>query len=331
MNSWKGKRVLVTGSAGFIGSHLTAELVQREATVRAFVHYNALGRCGWLDSLPKELLETIEVFPGDIQDALRVREAVMNCEVVFHLASLIAIPYSYYAPDSYVRTNILGTLNILNAVREMGTQRLVHTSTSEVYGSAQYTPIDENHPLQGQSPYSASKIGADMIAESYYRSFNVPVSIIRPFNTYGPRQSTRAVIPTIISQLYGSSKTIKLGALSPTRDFNYVTDTVAGFIAIAESDRTVGFVTNIGSGKEISIDDLVALLINVTGKKADVLCEKERIRPKNSEVDRLVCDNARVLATTDWQPGVSLEDGLEKTARWVRDHPDLFNHSDYTI
>ena len=279
---WNGKKVLVTGADGFIGSHLAERLGKEGAQVRAFVYYNSFGRWGWLDETEPCLMKNLEIFAGDIRDPNRVMEAVKGQETVFHLASLIAIPYSYHAPDSYVQTNVGGTLNVLNACRTVEVDRLVHTSTSEVYGTAQYVPIDEKHPLQGQSPYSATKIGADMLAESFCRSFNLPAVIMRPFNTYGPRQSARAVIPTILSQLYEGSKQIKLGALHPTRDFNFVEDIVSGFLALAEADAVVGRVLNVGSGKEISIGDLVDLLFRITGKAAEVICEEERFRPEGA-------------------------------------------------
>jgi dTDP-glucose 4,6-dehydratase len=328
---WRDKEVLVTGADGFIGSHLTERLSKEGARVRAFVYYNSFGRLGWLDETVPDLMENIEVFPGDIRDPNRVLEAVENQQIVFHLASLIAIPYSYHAPDSYVQTNVGGTLNVLNACRLAEVEGVVHTSTSEVYGTAQYVPIDEKHPLQGQSPYSATKIGADMLAESFHRSFDLPVSIIRPFNTYGPRQSARAVIPTILSQLFQERKQIKLGALHPTRDFNFVDDTVSGFLAMAEADGTKGRVVNVGSGRETSIGDVVEMLVRITGKKAEVLCEEERIRPQESEVDRLLCDASLARELTDWQPLHSLEEGLEITARWVRDNLHTFRTDRYSI
>jgi NAD dependent epimerase/dehydratase len=328
---FKGKRVLVTGADGFIGSHLTERLASEGARVRAFAYYNSFGRWGWLDEMPGKLAGSVEIFPGDIRDPLRVQEAVDGVEIVFHLASLIAIPYSYHAPDSYVQTNVGGALNVLNACRRAKVARLLHTSTSEVYGTAQYVPIDEKHPLQGQSPYSASKIGADMLAESYHRSFGLPVVTVRPFNTYGPRQSTRAVIPTILSQLYRGEKQIRLGALSPTRDFNFVADTVSGFLALARAEKTVGRVVNLGSGGEISIGDLVKALFRITGRKARVVCEQERLRPGKSEVERLLCDANLARELAGWRSQHSLEEGLELTARWVRDHPGTFRQKAYSI
>ena len=328
---WKNKCVLVTGADGFIGSHLTERLAKEGAKVRAFVYYNSFGHCGWLEDIAHDLLENIDIFAGDVRDPNRVIEGVKGQEIVFHLASLIAIPYSYHAPDSYLKTNIGGTLNILNASHKIGVHRLIHTSTSEVYGTAQYVPIDEKHPLQGQSPYSATKIGADVLAESFYRSFNLPVAIIRPFNTYGPRQSTRAVIPTIMSQLLQNMKKIKLGALYPTRDFNYVADTVSGFLAVALCDKAVGKVTNVGSGQEISIGDLVKTIMRITGKKVEIECDDERLRPPSSEVNRLVCDASRAREWAGWTPKYSLEEGLVETIRWVKDNLKYFKPDLYSI
>ena len=329
--SWQGKNVLVTGADGFIGSHLTEKLVKEGAQVRAFIYYNSFGRLGWLDETESDLMENIEIFPGDIRDPNRVLEAVEGQEVVFHLAALIAIPYSYHAPDSYVQTNVGGTLNVLNACRQLGVERFIHTSTSEVYGTAQYVPIDEKHPLQGQSPYSASKIGADMLAESFYRSFGLPVAIIRPFNTYGPKQSARAVIPTIMSQLYGGAKKIKLGSLTPTRDFNFVADTVSGFLAVAESEAAVGRVVNVGSGQEIAIGDLVDLIFRVTDITAEVVSDEVRLRPEKSEVERLLCDNSVARELTGWQPEYTLEKGLKITARWMKNNLRTFDTGSYAL
>ncbi|MGA1866927.1 MAG: NAD-dependent 4,6-dehydratase LegB [bacterium] len=328
---WKDKKVVVTGSDGFIGSHLVEHLARAGAWVRAFVYYNSFSRWGWLDETDEEILGCIEIFPGDIRDALRVAKAIEGQEIVFHLSSLIAIPYSYCAPDSYVQTNVGGALNVLNACRLQQVTRLVHTSTSEVYGTAQYVPIDEKHPLQGQSPYSASKIGADMLAESYYRSFNLPVVIARPFNTYGPRQSARAVIPTILIQLYKGASQLSLGSLQPTRDFNFVQDTVSGFLALGQTDAAVGNVVNIGSGQEIAIGDLVQLLLNISGKKADVVCDDDRLRPEKSEVNRLLCDASLLKKLTGWSPQYSLEKGLEITAEWIKRKLNMFQGKTYTI
>ena len=330
-NFWREKKVLVTGADGFIGSHLAERLAKEGAKVRAFVYYNSFGRWGWLDETIPDLMESIEVFPGDIRDPNRVVEAAKDQEIVFHLASLIAIPYSYHAPDSYVQTNVGGTLNVLNACRLAKVKRVVHTSTSEVYGTAQYVPIDEKHPLQGQSPYSATKIGADMLAESFYRSFGLPVTIIRPFNTYGPRQSARAVIPTILSQLLQGGKEIKLGSLHPTRDFNFVDDTVSGFLALAEADGTKGRVVNVGSGREISIGNLVNMLIRITGTEADVVCEEQRLRPEQSEVDRLLCDPSLAKELAAWEPQYALEEGLEITSRWVKGHLHSYRDKIYNV
>ncbi|MFX0195642.1 MAG: GDP-mannose 4,6-dehydratase [Candidatus Hodarchaeota archaeon] len=328
--SKKSRRVLVTGAAGFIGSHLVERLVSEGASVRAFVHYNALNRWGNLELLPVKIRRKVEIFPGDIQDPFSVSMAVEGYDIVYHLAALIAIPYSYIAPQSFGTTNVLGAINIMEACRRLGTHKVVHTSTSECYGTAQYVPIDENHPLQGQSPYSASKIGADMVAESYYRSFGVPVSIIRPFNTYGPRQSARAVIPTIITQiLWGHS--LKLGNLPPTRDFNYVSDVVDGFIKIAESPKSVGEVINIGSGHEMSITDLAHTIMSILGVWVDIIHDAQRARPEKSEVGRLLCDNTKARNLLGWEPQVGMEEGLRKTIDWIKSNIDTFKPDDYNI
>jgi NAD dependent epimerase/dehydratase len=325
---WSGRRVLVTGGEGFIGSHLVERLVHEGAEVRTLVQYNAFGRFGWLD--PAVHVE-VRVIPGDVRDAGRVREAVDGCEVVFHLAALIGIPYSYVAPESYVQVNVEGTSNVALACRTTGVSRLVHTSTSETYGSALRVPIDEDHPLRPQSPYSASKIGGDMMALSYWHAFELPVAVVRPFNTYGPRQSTRAVIPTILTQLHGGATEIRLGATAPTRDFNYVDDTVSGFLAVAACDRAVGSVVNIGSGREVSIGDLVALLIRTTGSSAEVVVDPDRVRPAGSEVDRLLCDNTRAREWAGWTPEVSLEEGLRRTSDWVKENLHLLDTEGYAI
>lgn len=324
------KSVLVTGAAGFIGSHLVERLVLTGARVRAFVHYNSRNDWGNLELVPAEVLREVEVVTGDICDPFSVRGAVKGTDTVFHLASLIAIPYSYVAPQSYVSTNVLGAINVLQAAREESVARVVHTSTSECYGTAQYVPIDESHPLQGQSPYSASKIGADMLAESYWRSFGLPVAIIRPFNTFGPRQSARAVIPTIISQALKNGP-VHLGSLTPTRDMNYVENTIDGFLAVAESERSVGQVINCGSGREIAVGNLARLIIDLIGSKSEIVCDDQRVRPANSEVERLLASNAKAKALLGWEPRVSLEDGLARTIEWFRDHLSRYKTDLYNI
>lgn len=321
---WKGKKVLVTGADGFIGSHLTERLVELGAEVRAFVYYNSQGSWGWLDTVSDRVRSQLEVIPGDIRDAGRVDESCRNREYVFHLASLIAIPYSYSAPESYLDTNIRGALNVAQAARKNEVTRVLHTSTSEVYGTAQYVPIDEKHPLQGQSPYSASKIGADMLMESFYRSFQMPLSIVRPFNTYGPRQSARAIIPTIISQLLAGANKLTLGSLTPTRDLNYVTDTCEGFLKIAECQQALGKTINVGSGSDISIGDLASLIMRLTGKVVEIECSQERVRPKESEVERLLCSAKLCESLTGWKPQVDLESGIRKTILWIQDHLGKF-------
>lgn len=323
-----GKQVLVTGADGFIGSHLVERLVAEGASVRAFVFYNSWNSIGWLSELPEAARAGIEIVAGDIRDPRRVREVVSGCEYVFHLSSLIAIPYSYMAPASYVSTNVEGALNVLEACREAkDLRRLVHTSTSEVYGTAQRVPIDEDHPLVGQSPYSASKIGADALAVSYHRSFQTPIVIARPFNTFGPRQTARAVIPTIALQLLGSATELRLGALSPTRDFNYVTDTVGGLMALAICREAEGQTVNIGTGVEWSIEQTVQILMRIVGREVSVSIDQERIRPKASEVDRLCADNRRLVKLTGWVPKVGFEAGLSRTIDWLRSNrhrfPDL--------
>jgi len=314
----KGKRVLVTGACGFIGSHLVEALMEEGCQVRAFVFYNSFNSWGWIDTFGKEKLSCLEVFSGDVRDPNGVRAAAKGTDIVFHLAALVGIPFSYHSPDSYVDTNIKGTLNIMQACRDYGTERVIVTSTSEVYGTAQYVPIDEKHPLQGQSPYSASKIGADKIAESFYLSFDLPVVIARPFNTFGPRQSARAVIPTIISQVLSSEKKIVLGNLGPTRDLNYVEDICRGFIELAKSPKTIGRTANICSGREIPIGDLAALILKLMGSKKKVVRDTMRVRPKGSEVERLLGDSTLIRSLTDWRPHYSLEKGLQKTIAWFR-------------
>lgn len=326
--NWKGRKVLVTGAGGFIGSHLAERLVAEGAEVRAMVHYNALGSWGWLDTSP--LRGQMEVAAGDITDGDSVRGMMRDRHVVFHLAALIAIPYSYQAPSLYVRTNIQGTMNVLQASREFGIQRLVHTSTSEVYGTAQRVPIDEDHPLQGQSPYSASKIGADKMAESYYCSFDVPVVTVRPFNTFGPRQSARAVIPTIITQCL-TGTTVRLGSLDPTRDMNFVTNTVDGFLRAAEVDEVVGRTVNLGSGREISIGDLAEMIAGRTGREVKVEQQGERLRPEKSEVNRLLADHSLATELLGWRPKVSLEAGLDTTIEWMREHLERYRPDVYAV
>ncbi len=325
------KRVLVTGADGFIGSHLTEDLVKKGYKVKAFSFYNSFNTWGWLDTLPKDIMDHVEVFCGDIRDPNGIRTAMRGVDQVFHLAALIAIPFSYHSPDSYVDTNIKGTLNVLQAARELETQKILVTSTSEVYGTAQYVPIDEKHPYQGQSPYSATKIGADRLAESFYRSFALPVSIVRPFNTYGPRQSARAVIPTIISQLLAGKEEIKLGSLTPTRDFNYVKDTAAGFIAIAESDQTMGEEINIATQQEISIGELAREIIAQINPNAKIICDDQRIRPEKSEVNRLLGANAKIKKLTTWQQQYTFTQGIAETIAWIRENLDKYKTEIYNI
>jgi NAD dependent epimerase/dehydratase len=306
------KKVLITGADGFIGSHLVEYLVANGVDVKAFVYYNSFNSWGWLDHVDPKVRQSIEVFSGDIRDPYGVRGAMKGCDVVMHLAALIAIPYSYHSPETYVDTNIKGTLNVVQAARDLGVERVVHTSTSEVYGTARFVPITEDHPLQGQSPYSASKIGADQIAQSFFQSFGTPISTIRPFNTYGPRQSARAVIPTIVTQIAAGSREIKLGALQPTRDFNFVQDTVRGFVSIAESDASLGRVVNIGGNYEISIGDVASLISEVMDKHVSFICEEERLRPQRSEVERLWADNSLAHTLMGWSPEYAGIDGLRR-------------------
>jgi len=327
MNNWTGKKVLVTGAGGFIGSHLVEKLVALGARPRALVHYNARGSWGWLDQSP--VVNQVEVVAGDICDPGSVEAATNGVEIVFHLAALIAIPYSYVAPESYVRTNVLGTLNALQAARRVGVSRFVHTSTSEVYGTAREVPIKETHPLQGQSPYSASKIGADKIAESFHASFAVPVVTVRPFNTFGPRQSARAVIPTIITQLLAGADKIKLGSLHPTRDLNFAANTVEGFIAAAEPPEAIGQTFNLGSNREITIGDLAQLIIKIVGVPAEIESDSARVRPANSEVGRLLADNTRARDLLGWAPRVTLEEGLEQTVAWLRENQHWYRAGVY--
>lgn len=324
------KKVLVTGADGFIGSHLTESLLEQGYDVKAFTYYNSFNTWGWLDSFSKEKLDEIEIFSGDIRDPNGVREAMKGVDQVFHLAALIAIPFSYHSPDSYVDTNIKGTLNVLQAARDLETERVLVTSTSEVYGTAQYVPIDEKHPFQGQSPYSATKIGADRIAESFYRSFEMPITIVRPFNTYGPRQSARAVIPTIITQLLSGKEQIKLGSLTPTRDFNYVKDTAQGFIEISKSEKTIGEEINIATQNEISIGELAEELIRQINPKAKIICDEQRLRPEKSEVNRLLGSNEKIKRLTSWEPKYTFSEGLAETIEFLKQNldkykPDLYN------
>lgn len=325
------EKVLVTGADGFIGSHLVEELVKKGYDVRAFAYYNSFNTWGWLDTLPADIMKHVEVFTGDVRDPNGVRTAMKGMDEVFHLAALIAIPFSYHSPDSYVDTNIKGTLNVLQAARDLETSRVLVTSTSEVYGTAQYVPIDEKHPYQGQSPYSATKIGADRLAESFYRSFDLPVSIVRPFNTFGPRQSARAVIPTIISQLLAGKEEIKLGSLTPTRDFNYVKDTAAGFIAIAESDKTIGQEINIATQQEISIGELAQEIISQINPNAKIICDEQRLRPEKSEVNRLLGSNAKIRELTDWEQKYTFADGIAETIAWIRNNMDAYKPDIYNV
>ncbi len=324
----KGKKILVTGAGGFIGSHLVERLVELGGKVRAFLRYNSRNHWGWLESSPHK--KNVEIYTGDIRDYDSVKRAVEGVDVIFHLAALIGIPYSYLSPLAYIKTNVEGTYNILQAARESGTGRIIHTSTSEVYGTAAYVPIDEAHPLQPQSPYAASKVGADSLAQSFYHAFMLPVTIVRPFNTFGPRQSARAVIPTIITQVLSGKREITLGNLAPTRDWNFVRDTVEGFIKIAEYDGLYGETVNIGSGRETSVGELVRIIAGLMEVELRVIEEKERVRPEKSEVERLLCDNSKIKEYTNWRPEYSLEDGLGETIDWFRENmenykPELYN------
>ncbi|MBD3367462.1 MAG: SDR family NAD(P)-dependent oxidoreductase [Candidatus Eisenbacteria bacterium] len=329
--SWSGKHVLVTGAGGFIGSHLTGLLADDGASVRAFIHYNSRNDRGNLEFLADEQMARVEVVMGNVEDAGSVDEAVRGTDCVFHLAALIGIPYSYVAPRSYVATNVSGTLNVLEAVRRNDVPRMVHTSTSEAYGTALYVPIDEKHPLQGQSPYSATKIGADKLAESYHRSFGTPVATIRPFNTFGPRQSARAVIPTIITQLLSGDDVVRLGSLTPKRDLTYVEDTARGFMAVAECDEALGEVTNVGRGSAVTIGELAEMLVEMVNPDARIESVDERVRPDRSEVMELVCGNARAKEILGWEPAVSLEEGLARTVDFIREHMDLYRPDEYTV
>ncbi len=326
----KNKSVLVTGAGGFVGSHLTEKLASSGCSVRAFVRYNSRNDWGMIEAIPQKTADRIEIVAGDLRDSEAVRLATKDVDVVFHLGALIAIPYSYYHPRETIETNIMGTLNVLNAAKDAGVEKVVHTSTSEVYGTAQYVPIDEKHPLQGQSPYSASKIGADKIAESYFRSFGLPVGVIRPFNTYGPRQSARAVIPNIIIQAQKEKK-VSLGSLHPTRDYTYVKDLADAFVKFAESDKTPGKVVNVGSNFEISIGELAEKIIKLMGKKTEIVQEKQRIRPQDSEVERLWCDNSQAKKLLGWRPETTLDAGLAETIRWVSENLDKYKSGVYNI
>lgn len=329
-----GKKLLVTGADGFIGSHLAEILVERGYQVKAFVYYNSFNSWGWLDHAPKIIRDNLEIFSGDIRDPHGVKMAAKDCQVIFHLAALIGIPYSYHSPDTYIDTNIKGTLNVMQAAREFGIEKVIHTSTSEVYGTAKFVPITESHPLQGQSPYSASKIGADQLAMSFFSSFNTPVSIMRPFNTFGPRQSARAVIPTIITQIAEGKRIIKLGSLHPTRDFNYVIDTANGFISMAESDRSVGEVINIGNNFEISIGDTAKLIAELMNADVEFIDDSERVRPAKSEVERLWADNTKAKNLLQWEPVYSglhgFKNGLKETISWFQ-NPDNLKMYKYNI
>jgi NAD dependent epimerase/dehydratase len=324
------KKILVTGADGFIGSHLVEALVRSGYNVKAFVLYNSFNSWGWLDQVSDDVKGKFEVFAGDVRDPHGVRKAMEDCQVVLHLAALIAIPYSYHSPDTYIDTNVKGTLNIVQAAKELGISRVVHTSTSEVYGTARFVPMTEDHPLQGQSPYSASKIGADQIAMSFYTSFNTPVVVLRPFNTYGPRQSARAVIPTIISQILNGVKDIKLGSVHPTRDFNFVSDTVRGFIAAMNSEKAIGEVINIGSSFEISVGETANTIANVIGKEINIITEDQRLRPIKSEVERLFADNNKAKELMGWQPEFGSLDGfkrgLQQTVEWFSNPKNLSNY-----
>jgi NAD dependent epimerase/dehydratase len=319
----KNKKVLITGADGFIGSHLVEELINQGYTVKAFCYYNSFNSWGWLDSFPKELLSQIEIFTGDVRDPYGVRTAMKGCDMVFHLAALIAIPYSFYSPDSYVDTNVKGTLNILQAARDYNIERILVTSTSEVYGTAQYVPIDENHSKQPQSPYSASKIGADAMADTFYRSFDMPITIVRPFNTYGPRQSARAIVPTIITQLLNGFKEIKLGDLTPTRDLLYVKDTAKGFVEIAKSKSLIGHECNIATNSEVSMQEMATTLLKLINPEAKIVQDIARLRPEKSEVFRLYGDNTKILKHTNWEITHTLEQGLQKTINWFRNSENI--------
>jgi len=328
--NWKEKKVLITGAGGFIGSHLTERLMSLGAEVTAFVRYNSRNDIGQLENLPENKISELNVIAGDLRDPDAVRKAVEDMDVIFHLGSLIAIPYSYVHPVEVIDTNVLGTTNVLMAAKDNDVEKIIHTSTSEVYGTARYVPIDEKHPLQGQSPYSASKIGADMVATSFYKSYELPIAIIRPFNTYGPRQSARAVIPTIIMQAL-TKKVAQIGSLHPTRDLTFIFDTIEGFIRVAEEKKSIGEVINIGSGFEISIGDLAEKILRLSQSKAKIEIDEKRVRPKDSEVERLWADSTKARKMLGWQPRVKLDDGLKRTIKWVSDHIDEYKVGTYTI
>lgn len=332
-DAWEGEfmKILVTGADGFIGSHLAEKLVKLGHEVRAFIYYNSFNSWGWIDSFEESIKKNLDVFAGDIRDPNGLRVAMKGIDAVLHLAALIAIPFSYHSPDSYVDTNIKGTLNVLQAARDQDTKRVLVTSTSEVYGTAQYVPIDENHPYQGQSPYSATKIGADRLAESFYRSFDLPVTIVRPFNTYGPRQSARAIIPTVITQLLSGKEVVKLGSLTPTRDFNYVKDTVNGFIEILASDKTIGEEINIATQQEISMGEIARQLIDIINPNAKIVQDEQRIRPEKSEVNRLLGSNAKIKKLTAWTPQYSLKDGLKETVEFFEKNLSRYKAELYNI
>jgi dTDP-glucose 4,6-dehydratase len=328
-----GKKALVTGGGGFIGSHLVEALLRKGCNVVALVHYNSFNRWGWLDSLHKEMLKEIEIFSGDIRDPYGVKKAMTNTNVVFHLAALIGIPYSYHSPEAYVDTNVKGTLNILQAARELEIERIVHTSTSEVYGTAQFVPITEEHPINPQSPYAATKTAADFLSLSFYRSFNLPVTVIRPFNTFGPRQSARAIVPTIISQILANEKRVSLGSLDPTRDLNFVMDTVEGFLRAAEANTAFGEVINIGTGHDVSMGNLAKRISELMGVDIEIYEDPKRIRPDKSEVGRLCAANQKARSLLQWSPKYSLDDGLGQTIEWFRkkDNLALYKSNIYNI
>lgn len=323
------KNILVTGAGGFIGSHLTELLVEKGYNVKAFVHYNSWNKWGWLDT--SFVKGKVEIITGDIRDFDSVFAAMHGCDTVFHLAALIGIPYSYVSPQAYIKTNIDGTYNVLQSARQLGVEKIMVTSTSETYGTAQYVPIDEKHPMVGQSPYSATKISADQLSISYYKSFDLPVKIVRPFNTYGPRQSARAIIPTVISQIMNGETALKLGNLSPTRDLTFVKDTANGFYEIAQANGLLGEITNIGMNEEITIGDLVQLIADLIGRKIEIISDEQRIRPDKSEVERLFCNNEKIIANTSWRPNYNLESGLKETIEWISKNLSYFKSDIYNV